>query len=55
MINMSKQICASCYVVDFKSKELLMIYNKKLGKWLQPGGHIEHDETPIATATSPKR
>ena len=48
---MSKQICASCYVVDFKSKELLMIYNKKLGKWLQPGGHIEHDETPIATAT----
>lgn len=48
---MSKQICASCYVVDFKSKELLMIYNKKLGKWLQPGGHIENGETPTETAS----
>ena len=47
---MSIQVCASCYVVDFEKKELLMIYNKKLGKWLQPGGHIEGDETPLDTA-----
>lgn len=48
---MDKQICASCYVIDFETNELLMIYNKKLEKWLQPGGHIEGDETPLQTAT----
>lgn len=48
---MDMQICASCYVVDFNLKELLMVYNKKLGKWLQPGGHIENRETPIETAS----
>ncbi len=47
---MNTKVCASCYVVDFKKEELLMIYNKKLGKWLQPGGHIEGDETPLETA-----
>lgn len=26
------------------------MYNKKLNKWLQPGGHIEKSETPIETA-----
>ena len=30
-------------------KELLMVYNKKLGKWLQPGGHIENGETPLSS------
>lgn len=47
---MNRQICASCFVVDFNTKELLMIYNQKLGKWLQPGGHMEGIETPIQTA-----
>ena len=44
------QVCASCYVVDFDNLELLMVYNKKLDKWLQPGGHIEQGESPIETA-----
>lgn len=48
---MDRQICASCFIVNFNTKELLMIYNKKLGKWLQPGGHIENEETPLQTAT----
>ncbi len=47
---MNIQVCASCYVVDFDNEELLMIYNKKLGLWLQPGGHIEGIETPLETA-----
>lgn len=44
---MNRAICASCFIVDFKTKELLLIYNRKLGKWLQPGGHIEGQETPL--------
>ena len=47
---MSIAVCASCYVIDFEKKELLMVNNKKLGKWLQPGGHIEGEETPQETA-----
>ncbi len=48
---MTRKLCASCYVVDFKAKELLVVYNKKVQKWLQPGGHSEGDETPLETAT----
>lgn len=48
---MARKLCASCYVVDFKAKELLVVYNRKYGKWLQPGGHAEGDETPLETAT----
>ena len=48
---MARKLCASCYVVDFKAKELLVVYNKKVQKWLQPGGHSEGDETPLETAT----
>ena len=47
---MDTQICASCFVVDFSSRELLMVYNKKLGKWLQPGGHVEGEEAFRQTA-----
>ena len=46
---MDRKICASCYVVDFKSRKLLVVYNRKYGKWLQPGGHSEGEETPLET------
>lgn len=46
-----RQYCASSYVIDFKNQKILLMYNKKLNKWLQPGGHIEGKETPIQTAT----
>lgn len=48
---LERQYCASAYTIDFKKKEVLLMYNKKLNKWLQPGGHIEGKETPIETAT----
>ena len=48
MIN--RQYCASAYTIDFNNNEVLLMYNKKLNKWLQPGGHIEGLETPIETA-----
>lgn len=45
----SRQYCASSYVIDFPNKRTLLMYNQKLKKWLQPGGHIEKGETPIDT------
>lgn len=45
-----RQYCASAYTIDFEQKEVLLMYNKKLNKWLQPGGHIEGTETPVETA-----
>lgn len=44
---MERQYCASSYVIDFKTMEILLMYNKKLNKWLQPGEHIIGIETPI--------
>lgn len=46
---MERQYCASVYVIDFKNDTVLLMYNKKLGKWLQPGGHIENMELPFET------
>ena len=46
---MERQYCASTFVIDFENEETLLMYNKKLQKWLQPGGHIIGLETPIET------
>lgn len=46
-----RQYCASSYVIDFENGRTLLMYNKKLNKWLQPGGHIEGFETPIEACT----
>ena len=47
---MERQYTASTYCIDFDNKTILLMYNKKLSKWLQPGGHIEGLEHPIKTA-----
>lgn len=47
---LERQYCASAYTIDFENKKVLLMYNQKLNKWLQPGGHIEGKETPIETA-----
>lgn len=47
---LERQYCASAYTIDFENNTILLVYNKKLEKWLQPGGHIEGLETPIETA-----
>ena len=43
---MKRQYCASVYIIDFEAETILLMYNKKLEKWLQPGGHIENMELP---------
>lgn len=45
-----RQYCASAYTIDFTNGNVLLMYNKKLNKWLQPGGHIEGFEEPHETA-----
>lgn len=38
---------AGCLIVD---KKVLLVHHKKLGLWLNPGGHIEPDELPHQAA-----
>jgi len=44
-----RDFTASAFVVNDDSEVLLMNHSK-LGKWIQPGGHIEGDETPDEAA-----
>lgn len=46
-----KHFTSSVWIVsDTTPKKMLLIHHKKLGKWIQPGGHIEPFENPIETA-----
>jgi len=44
---MNRQYCASCYCIDFNEAMVLLMYNKKLNKWLQPGGHIDNEKLEL--------
>ena len=46
-----RHFCASAYIINPENKKLLLVKHKKYNKWLQPGGHIEDNETPEETAT----
>ena len=45
-----RHFCASAYIVNPENKKLLLEKHKKYNKWLQPGGHIEDNETPEEAA-----
>ena len=47
---MNRHFCASVFVVDPKTKKMLLVFHKKFHKWVQPGGHIEDNETPEEAA-----
>ncbi len=49
MENIEKHFCVSVYVISEEGK-FLLIKHKKIGKWLQPGGHIEMNEDPEEAA-----
>ncbi len=42
---------ASAFVVSVDGDSILLIHHAKLGRWLQPGGHIEVDDASIEGAT----
>src|SRR5206468_3192439 len=37
-------------IVDPAKKSMLLIRHKTLGRWFQPGGHLEKDESPQSAA-----
>jgi 8-oxo-dGTP pyrophosphatase MutT (NUDIX family) len=46
-----KQFTASVWILNkTHPKKMLLIRHRKLGKWMQPGGHIEKFENPIEAA-----
>ncbi len=45
-----KHFCASVYVINPSNKKVLLVKHKDYNKWLQPGGHIEENETPEEAA-----
>lgn len=45
---MKKEFTASVYILE--EQKVLLIFHRKLGKWLPPGGHVEEDETPPQAA-----
>lgn len=47
---MKRHFCASVFVINPENKKILLIKHKKFNKWVQPGGHIEDDETPEEAA-----
>ena len=47
---MKRHFCASAFIIDPYTKKILLIKHKRNGKWTQPGGHMEGNETPEETA-----
>lgn len=45
--NLHGHITASAWIVDPRARATLLIFHKKLKLWLQPGGHIEADDTSL--------
>ncbi len=47
---MNKEFCASVFVVNPNNSKILLCHHQKFNCWVQPGGHIENNETPEETA-----
>ena len=47
---MKRHFCASAFIIDPYTKKILLIKHKKNGRWTQPGGHLEGNETPEEAA-----
>jgi 8-oxo-dGTP pyrophosphatase MutT (NUDIX family) len=43
-------VTAGCFIVDEGRGALLLHHHRRLGRWLQMGGHVESGETPRAAA-----
>jgi 8-oxo-dGTP pyrophosphatase MutT (NUDIX family) len=41
---------ASAFIVNQEADALLLILHQKLGRWLQPGGHVDDGDTDVLAA-----
>jgi 8-oxo-dGTP pyrophosphatase MutT (NUDIX family) len=41
-------VTASAFIVNQTREAVLLILHSKLGRWLQPGGHVEADDADVA-------
>lgn len=48
---MVRHFCASAFVINPENKKILLVKHHLFDKWVQPGGHIEDNETPEEAAT----
>lgn len=48
--DMTGHLTASGLVVDQSAQHLILVRNRSLERWLQPGGHLERSEMPWAGA-----
>ena len=46
---MQRHFTATAFVIDSK-KRVLLLWHKRLGRWMPPGGHVDENETPEDTA-----
>src|SRR3989344_2650516 len=46
---MVKHFTATAFVIDSQQRTLLL-WHKRLGRWMPPGGHIDPNETPAEAA-----
>jgi 8-oxo-dGTP pyrophosphatase MutT (NUDIX family) len=46
---MQRHFTATAFVVDSK-KRVLLLWHKRLERWMPPGGHVDANETPQDTA-----
>ncbi len=43
-------VTASAWIVNREQTQVLMLHHRKLGKWLQPGGHADGERDALAVA-----
>jgi 8-oxo-dGTP pyrophosphatase MutT (NUDIX family) len=43
-------LTASAFIVDARNSATLLVLHRKLGRWLQPGGHADGDENLVQVA-----
>lgn len=46
---MKRHFCASAFVINPVDRKILLVHHSGFNRWVQPGGHIDNDETPEET------
>jgi len=48
--SLRREPVATVYVINPKTHEFLLLFHRKLGAWLPPGGHVDFGESPLDAA-----